>query len=228
MILNTSIRRENLGNNLSFLSLKMLKYPDLIHYRKSYEWEKCKYVTFISRVIYYGYDLEIAVSPKTFFWRHRIKSEIREDGRVCTMCRVFKLWDQFSIDKNNKSNGHSTECLQCRREKKKEYRAKSREKDNEYRGRKRTLEIWSYIAFLSPIIVDGVPREDVREVIGYKFKRGYEIKSVHTGEISRLDAGDNVPKWNCKKFYRIDKPVELVAKKKEIIQKNSDLFDEID
>jgi hypothetical protein len=188
-----------------------IKYPELLLFYKNYEGEKCKYSVFRSRAIRYGYSKEEAIQKVSYLWKHMIKGEIKEKGRNCTNCWIFKPRSEFSKDLSNKYR-HTPDCKECRKRKKRAYREQNqRSKDKEYRLKKRKLQIGEYIAFLNPVLVEGIPREDVREVVGYTFKKGYSIKSVHTWLERTLDTGDNQKvNKNCERFYRVDKPIELV------------------
>ena len=87
----------------------------------------------------------------------------------------------------------------------------------------RKLEIWSYIAFLNPVYIDWAPRENVWEVVGYQFKKGYQLKSVHTGACRTLNTNDNRKvSQNCLPYYRVDAPIQLVDNSKPTLlaQKN--------
>ena len=59
---------------------------------------------------------------------------------------------------------------------------KNSQKDKERKIKTRTFETGQKIAFLKPIYIDWLPREDQWEVIGYRYKKGYILKSLHTGE----------------------------------------------
>ncbi len=186
-----------------------VKYPDLIHWYRSYDGEKCKYIVFMSRVIRYWYSKEEAITPQSLHWKHFIKTEIRENGRECTACGKFKFRDEFHKTKGT-TTGRTSNCKACRNLAKQKARAEGRTNDREYKLRTRKLEIWSYIAFLTPIYVDWAPRENVREVVGYQFKKDYQLKSVHTGTYRTLDTNDNRKvSQNCLPYYRVDAPIQL-------------------
>lgn len=191
-----------------------IKYPDLLDRYHTYEGEKCSYLVFLGRVVRHWYPKEEAISPKSFLWKWKIKTEIKEDGRVCTVCGQFKLRDQFHKTKET-TTGRTGACKICRNAAKKKARAEGRTNDKEYRIRKRKLKIWSYIAFLTPIYVDWAPRENVREVVGYQLKKGYQLKSVHTWAYRTLDTNDNRKvSQNCLPYYRVDAPIQLVDNSK--------------
>jgi len=133
------------------------------------------------------------------------KTQISDDGRVCTKCLKFKLWKSYVNDYNNKKTHHSTKCKLCINKAKLDYRLRTnRAKDKEYKNKTRKLEVGQIISFLEPIYINWDPREDKQEVIDYKYNRWYTIKSLLTGETSRLDTNDNQSKNpNCKRFYKI-------------------------
>lgn len=199
-----------------------VKYPDLVHWYRSYEGAKCSYWVFYGRVVRYWYPKEKAISPITLL-RDNNKTEVRENGRICTVCGVFKLRDEFARTKAT-TTGRTSNCKACRNEMKKSYREKNwYAKDKEYKQKTRKLEIWNYIAFLNPVYIDWAPRENVREVVGYQFKKGYQLKSVHTGACRTLDTNDNRKvSQNCLPYYRVDAPIQLVDNSKPTLlaQKN--------
>ena len=43
------------------------------------------------------------------------KGMVTATGRECTTCSVFKTWDNFYIDQDDKNNGHDSRCIECRR-----------------------------------------------------------------------------------------------------------------
>lgn len=190
------------------------KYPELIAWYRDYEWEKCSYKNFFFRVVRYWYPKEKAIKKRSYKWSYMIKTEIRDEGRVCTNCLKFKLWSEFAKTKDT-STGRTSNCLSCRKEKSRRERAEGRTKDSEYKKKRRMLKIWSYVAFLNPVIIDWAPREDTREVISYSFKKGYQIRSVHTGLYKTLDTNDNRKvNQNSVPFYRVDRPIELADNSK--------------
>lgn len=198
-----------------------VKHPDLVHWYRAYEWEKCKYSVFIGRVIRYWYPKERAISPITLL-RDNLKTEVRENGKICTVCGIFKLRDEFARTKAT-TTGRTSNCKACRNLAKKKARAEGRTNDKEYKNKTRKLEIWSYIAFLNPVYIDWAPRENVWEVVGYQFKKGYQLKSVHTGACRTLDTNDNKRvSQNCLPYYRVDAPIQLVDNSKPTLlaQKN--------
>lgn len=180
-----------------------IKYPDLVAYYRGYEWDKCKYTCFFARVIRWIPNNK-AILPESLRWKHNIKTKITNDWRVCTKCLEFKTRDKFSRAKSFKQ-WYSSQCLDCRNKTKRAYREKTNySKDHEYKKLKRKLEIWQKIAFYDPVYVDGFPREDIRIVRDYKFKRWYQIQSIHTKLYRRLDINDNVKaNKNCTKYYKV-------------------------
>ena len=203
-----------------------VKYPELLAWYRSYEWEKCKYTVFMSRVIRYWYSKEEAITPKSLLGKRKIKTEIREDGRVCTVCGKFKFRDEFVRTKGT-TTGRTPNCKDCRNEMKKSYREKNwYAKDKEYKQRTRKLMIWSYIAFLNPVTIDWAPRENVREVVGYQLKKGYQLKSVYTWAYRTLDTNDNRKvSQNCLPYYRVDAPIQLVDNSKPTLLAQTNIYE---
>lgn len=73
-----------------------VKHPELLAWYRSYNEEKCRYSVFICCVVRYWYTREEAITPKSLIGKRKIKTEIRENGRVCTVCGVFKFQSWFS------------------------------------------------------------------------------------------------------------------------------------
>lgn len=51
---------------------------------------------------------------------------VDEKGRICTVCDVYKLWEEFGIEKYVKS-GHRSNCKVCEANKKAEYYQKNKD-----------------------------------------------------------------------------------------------------
>ena len=188
-----------------------IKHHALLAFYRGFDWEKCSYRTFMSRVTRYGFSKEEAMKKERFSWKWMIKWEIQENWRECSKCGIFKEWTDFPRDLSSKHR-YCSNCKECRNKTKAETRKLThRKKDKEYEAKARKLTIWEYIAFLNPLFIDGVPREDVREVVGYQFKKGYSIRSIHTWLYRTLDTGDNQKvNKNSRRFYRVDAPIELI------------------
>lgn len=165
---------------------------------------KCKQTVFIARVTKYWYSKTKAIKP----WdmrsgTHRIKTEIKQEWRICTRCGLFKLWDQFAKSKDFRQF-YTSDCKECRNRIHQERRIQERySKDREYKLRRRKLQIGDLIAFMEPVVIEEIPREDAWKVIAYEHNKWYTIRSIRTREVKQLDTGDNPQSDNCKKFYKI-------------------------
>lgn len=158
------------------MALNHLKYKDLYERYQNYAWEKCKYNTFAARVTRYWYSKEDAISINNYIlgtlWSKlrykRYNSVVDENGRVCRGCWVYKTWDKFWKNKQQK-NWYTSRCLECRNLKKKEYRKANKcAKDKEYRNWRRNLAIGDQIYF----------QDDIWDVISYKYKKWYTVRSI--------------------------------------------------
>ena len=201
-----------------------VKHPELLSWYRSFEGEKCSYSVFFGRVVRYWYPKEKAISLTTLL-RNNNKTEVRENGRICTVCWQFKFRDEFARTKKT-TTGRTPNCKECRNAAKKRARVEGRTNDREYKLRTRKLEIWSYIAFLHPVYINWAPRENVREVVGYQFKKGYQLKSVHTGACRTLDTNDNRKvSQNCVPYYRVDAPIQLVDNSKPTLLAQKNIYE---
>jgi len=178
-----------------------VKRSELLMRYRNYKKEKCKQSVFIARVTRYWYSKTKAIRLwDCRDWKHLLKSEIKEDWRVCVRCWQFKPWDLFSKDKQFRM-WYTSDCKECRNKIHQEHRNKDHHsKDHEYKIRKRKLQIGDKIAFLKPIIIDDILREDVWKVICYQMKKWYTIESIYTKKIRQLDTWDNA---TSPKFYKI-------------------------
>lgn len=202
-----------------------LKHKELYARYTNYTWDKCKRSVFASRVTRYWYTKEKAIVKTRYDkWdngtqlRYKIYNSVVDDnGRVCRDCWEYKTWDKFCRSKNTRS-WYTPNCYECRNKRKREYRLKTwNAKDREYKLKKRKLIIWEYIALLNPWILNWMIRENSFKVIDYKNRKWYTIQSCLDWHIEKIDTNDNK---GSKKFYRIDKPIQLVDNKMPL---NSDL-----
>ena len=168
-----------------------IKRKEQLNYYHSYVWDKCSYPVFFARIHKHWYSYEEAINPESMKWKHMIKTEIKEDWRVCTKCLVFKPRNKFSKTKSTTTR-RSADCLECRRKRKQEYRKKTNyNKDHEYKKIRRKLEIWTIITMEKERYIDWLPREDKWIVEKYEFKKWYLIKSLIDWIYKRIDLWDN-------------------------------------
>ncbi len=179
-----------------------IKYRELNTRYHAQPAPKISYAIFANRVNVYGYSWEEAIKPWDRRGKHMIKTDIRHDGRVCTQCHIFKPRDAFARTKAT-STKRTPKCKVCRNAYKKAYRARTNgATDKAYKKRTRTLEIGQKVGFHRPIYVNGLPRENVRTVIDYQFKKGYHLQSIYGKKYRRLDTNDNhTVNKNCERFY---------------------------
>ena len=131
------------------------------------------------------------------------KTDKDNNGRVCTFCWIYKPWSEFSRSKDNKT-GYTPNCKQCRNEQKHQWRIKTnREVDRNYRNNKRHLKIGEQIYF----------NNDVREVLSYKFKKGYTVKSILNGTLKVISTADNhyIKNNSCVRFKKMLEPIVIKA-----------------
>lgn len=141
-----------------------------------------------------------AIKPESLEWKHMIKTRIDENGRVCTKCEEYKLWDCFARTKWTTTR-RTPDCLECRRKAKIEYRERTKyKKDREYKQRTRKLEIGEKLSFMEVVYIDWMPRDEIWEVVDKKKMQWYRIKSLLTGYYKTLDTTE----WNInyKKYYK--------------------------
>ena len=132
----------------------------------------------------------------------KFKTDIRQDGRVCTFCWEFKPWSEFSKSKDNNTTWYTPNCRACRNKYKAEYRAKTKyATDHKYKEKKRKLAIGDQILF----------NNDVREVLSYKMKKGYTVKSILNGDIRQVSTADNHyrPNTNCVRYRKMIEKIEI-------------------
>ena len=191
-----------------------LKHKELYEWYNQQDNPKCKWTVFASRVVRYWYTKEDAINPKKLDrgklgsdLRHKqYKSIVDSNGRVCRKCWEYKTFDKFHRTKASYS-WYTSCCKECRNKQKAEYRARTwYAKDHEYKKKTRTLNVWEYIALDKPTMKDGILRENTFRIIDYKYKKWYTMESCLDWHIEKIDTWDNK---NKKRFYRIDKPIEL-------------------
>lgn len=179
-----------------------LKHKDLYYRYNQQQDPKAKRNIFANRVLRYWIPKEQALENKSFLKEARRKQHwtiIKEDGRVCSKCKQFKLRDEFAKTKNW-INERTSNCKECRNKMKAEYRSRTNYKiDHEYKIKKRNLQIWEQISF----------NDNIREVISYKFHKWYKVKSILTGDERMISTADNHNKPNnrCVRFMKLQSQI---------------------
>lgn len=206
--------------------IRHLVYKDLYERYLKQEEPKPKRTTFSSRVIRYWIDKEQALTTEnllSYGKRKKFWSIIREDWRVCSVCKEFKKREEFSKDKQNKS-WYTSNCKECRNKYKLKWRKETGYiKDRRYKENKRNLKVWEQIYF----------QDDIREVISYKYKKWYTVKSILNWYERIIDTNDNhYTKGNhCVRYTKLKtllkvKTIEQIQKEKELKEQMiKDLFD---
>ena len=165
---------------------------------------------FASRVVIYWASREEALNCVDYLKkrkRERFWTVIKEDWRVCSKCKQFKEWNQFSKTRDW-INWFSSNCKECRNKQKMEYRKRTQyAKDHEYKIRKRNLNAWDQIYF----------QDDIREVKEYKMKKWYLVKSILNGTERRISTADNHYCRNnsCVRYRKLKTALNIETKTKE-------------
>jgi len=201
------------------MNIHNLKHKELYEWYNKQSENKVKRAKFISRVIQYWYSKEEAIKDINWMsFKRRIKNWtiINENWRVCSKCKQFKEWNWFARTKNW-INWYTCNCKECRNKAKSEYRKRTNYyKDHEYKKKKRILFIGDQIYF----------QDDVREVLSYKMKKWYIVKSILNGVKRRISTGDNHYTKNniCVRFKKLDSILKV--KTTEELKKEQDLKEE--
>ena len=191
-------------------NLNNLKHKELYERYQKQDDPKAKRSIFANRVLQYWYSKEDALNPESLIKEERRKrywTIITENWRVCSRCKKLKAWNEFARNKEW-INWYTCNCKECRNEMKADYRKKTNySKDHEYKKNKRNLKEWDQIYF----------QNDIREVIWYKTKKWYTVKSVLNGVLKQISTSDNhyKPNNHCVRFRKLNTPLELVEEKKE-------------
>lgn len=168
-----------------------IKHVDIHTFYHSYQWEKCSYQIYFSRVVRHWYSMQEAIKPWDLRWKHMIKWHIDENGRECSVCKQYKQRSEYNKSKSG-IQWYMNLCRQCTIVKKTAYREQTnRAKDRAYKESKRKLQIWQKVALCKPIYVDWYPREVIREVMKYELKNGYLLYSPLLKQYTRLSTSDN-------------------------------------
>lgn len=185
------------------------KHPEL-HKRYDEQSEpKPKRAIFRARVDKYWYSKEQAICADNWIRRKkRNKHIIRDENwRVCNKCKQYKARDEYSYNKVWFHERNSA-CKECKNKAHREYRSNWwSKKDKEYRDKKRHLNIWEQVYF----------HWQIREVVEYKNKKWYKVKSIVDWTERRIDTWDNKlsPKTNCVRFTKLVENVKLVFEEEE-------------
>ena len=200
-------------------NLNNLKNKELYERYQKQDDPKAKRSVFASRVLRYWYSKEDAINPESLLkeWkRKRYWTIIKENWRVCSRCKKFKIREEFSRTRDW-INWRTCNCKECRNEMKAEYRKRTQyAKDHEYKKNKRNLEEWDQIYF----------QNDIREVIWYKTKKWYTVKSVLNGVLKQISTSDNhyKPNNHCVRFRKLWSILKV--KTNEQIQMEKELEEE--
>lgn len=187
-----------------------LKHKELYSRYNQQSDPKPKRSIFSNRVFQCNIPKEEAIQNKDFnkIWkRKRYWTIITENWRVCSKCKQFKLRDEFARTKDW-INWRTCNCKKCRNEMKADYRKRTQySKDHEYKKKKRNLNIWDQIYF----------QDDVREVINYKMKKWYIVKSLFNGVLKQISTSDNhfKPNNHCVRFRKLENNITIETKPKQ-------------
>ena len=209
-------------------NLNNLKHKELYAWYENQEWDKPKWSVFSGRVLRYNIPKEEAIQNKSFLseWKLRMYWSIIDDKwRVCTKCWEYKERDKFakSVSWVNK---HTCNCKECRNKMKADYRKRTQyAKDHEYKIKKRKLNQWDQIYF----------QDDIREVISYRVKKWYLVKSLLNWTEREISTSDNHYKPNnkCVRYKKLIKCLDVETKEqirmkesvKEEMSVNENLWD---
>lgn len=47
--------------------------------------------------------------------KNQFKTTVNDDGRICTKCKKFKSWEEFSNTKDGSANNKNSKCKICRK-----------------------------------------------------------------------------------------------------------------
>lgn len=145
-----------------------------------------------------------------------------EEWRECSKCKKFKRWEEFAKNKLW-TNWYTCNCKECRNEMKREYRLRTwYAKDHEYKKNKRVLAIWDQIYF----------QDDVWEVLSYKMKKWYLVKSILNWTEKKISTMDNHHSINnsCVRFTKLKsllrvKTTEQLEIEKQLQEENKILYE---
>ena len=200
-------------------NLNNLKNKELYEWYQKQDNPKAKRSVFASRVLRYWYSKEESLNPESIqkeWKRKRYWTIIKENWRVCSRCKKFKIREEFARTRYW-INWRTCNCKECRNEMKAEYRKRTQyAKDHEYKKNKRNLKEWDQIYF----------QNDIREVIWYKTKKWYTVKSVLNGVLKQISTSDNhyKPNNHCVRFRKLWSILKV--KTNEQIQKEKELEEE--
>lgn len=196
-----------------------LKHKELYHRYQEHPEPKAERRKFSNRVLRYGIPKEKALQKESMLSEWKLKrfgSIVKENWRVCTVCKEFKERDKFARSRSW-YNWYTCNCKECRNKMKADYRTRTnRVKDHAYKEKKRNLKVWEQIYF----------QDDVREVISYKMKKWYLVKSILNWIEKRISTSDNhyKPNNSCVRFRKLEN--NLKVKTNEQIQREKELEEE--
>lgn len=197
-----------------------LKHKELYEWYNNQPEPKVKRAKFSNRIFQYWYSKEdalkdvnwMSLKKRTKYW-----IIIKENWRVCSKCKQFKEWNCFARTKEW-INWYTCNCKECRNKMKADYRMRTNyTKDHEYKLNKRNLKQWDQIYF----------QDDIREVVSYKMKKWYLVKSILNGAEKRISTGDNHYRQNniCVRYRKLTNLLEV--KTKDEIKKAEELKEEL-
>ena len=205
-----------------------LKHKELYEWYNNQPEPKVKRAKFSNRIFQYWYSREDAIKDVNWMsLKKRTKNWIiiKENWRVCSKCKQFKEWNCFARTKKW-INWYTCNCKECRNKAKAEYRKRTNyAKDHEYKKNKRNLTIWDQIYF----------QDDVWEVLDYKHKKWYTVKSILNWTEKKISTMDNHHSINnsCVRFTKLKsllrvKTTEQLKLEKQLAEEravNENLFD---
>ena len=177
-----------------------VKYKELNDFYRNHTDPKVLYNTFKTRILTYKYtDREKAITEKLYTSRRQNKW-IDEDGRICTKCKQRKPRNMFAYTKATVCH-MTSKCKECRNAEHRELRKRQWWLvDKARKDKQRKLIIGEKIALAQPRYINWLPREDIYQVVDYKYKRWYLLQSTIDWIYTWIDTWNN-PK--SKKFYRL-------------------------
>lgn len=201
-------------------NLNNLKHKELYEWYENQPSPKSKRAIFSGRVLRYDIPKEEAIKDKSFLSEWKLKrfgSIVKDNWRVCTHCNEFKERDKFAKSRTW-YNWYTCNCKECRNKMKADYRMRTNyAKDHEYKLNKRNLKQWDQIYF----------QDDIREVVSYKMKKWYLVKSILNGAEKRISTGDNHYRQNniCVRYRKLQNLLKV--KTKEEIKRAEELKEEL-
>lgn len=127
---------------------------------------------------------------------HKTKTEVRENGRVCTKCLAFKYWSEYAISRIG-TRGHRTDCKTC------VLSRVDKGKMNAYRRARHLAFPWKSLHHGSKARGQEhtISEEDVR--IAYEITNGH-CPVEGCGKSFRLDGNRQGDRYSAPSLDRID------------------------